>query len=211
MQLVRCRPKRRSLRLRRRTRMRSEQRFRSERPSCPGTFIRLQNFVQVLLGRLCFQGVSWLLLCTSKEVTRCPQDSGSFALASKEVTRCPQDSGSFALASKEVTRSACGRAEALLWSASNPRAGRERKTAGCASRTEQDHFRATLTRACGAASPASRTGDRQNFSVHQVFASALRTRSARGFRACDAAPPADRRTTIRRRDRRECRSAKRPG
>src|SRR5581483_8777055 len=103
-ELIRC-----PLRLRRRTCMRSERRFRSERPSCPGTFICLQNFVQVLLGRLCFQGVSWLLLCTSKEVTRCPQDSGSFALASKEVTRCPQDSGSFALASKEVTRSACGR------------------------------------------------------------------------------------------------------
>src|SRR5579885_1474148 len=133
-------------------------------------------FVQVLRGMFCFRGVSWLLLCTSKE----------------------------------VTRSACGRAEALAVE-SHPLAGRERKTAGCASRTEQDHFRATLTRACGAASPASRTGDRQNFSVHQVFASALRTRSARGFRACDAAPPADRRTTIRRRDRRECRSAKRPG
>src|SRR5579884_915602 len=27
-------------------------------------------FVQVLRGRLCFRGVSWLLLCTSKEVTR---------------------------------------------------------------------------------------------------------------------------------------------
>src|SRR5579884_1959835 len=158
MQLVRCRPKRRSLRLRRRTCMRSEQRFRSERPSCPGTFIRLQNFVQVLLGRLCFQGVSWLLLCTSKEVTRCPQDSGSFALASKEVTRCPQDSGSFALASKEVTRSACGRAEALLWSASNPRAGRERKTAGRAWRKERDHFPATPTRAFGATSPARGRG-----------------------------------------------------
>src|SRR5579885_1955159 len=26
--------------------------------------------VQVLRGRLCFRGVSWLLLCTSKEVTR---------------------------------------------------------------------------------------------------------------------------------------------
>src|SRR5579884_2798836 len=61
-----------------------------------GTFIRLQNFVQVLRGMLCFRGVSWLLLCTSKEVTRCPKDSGSFALVSKEVTR-----------------SACGRAEAL--------------------------------------------------------------------------------------------------
>src|SRR5579885_216373 len=56
-----------------------------------------RTFVQVLRGRLCFRGVSWLLLCTSKEVTRCPKDSGSFALASKEVTR-----------------SAAGRAEALL-------------------------------------------------------------------------------------------------
>src|SRR5579883_1535949 len=71
-------------------------------------------FVQVLRGRLCFGGVSWLLLCTSKEVTRWPKDSGSFALASKEVTR-----------------SACGRAEALAVE-SHPLAGRERKTAGCA-------------------------------------------------------------------------------
>src|SRR5579883_2306862 len=69
-------------------------------------------FVQVLRGMFCFRGVSWLLLCTSKE----------------------------------VTRSACGRAEALLWPASNPLAGRERKTAGRASRKEQDHGRATLTR-----------------------------------------------------------------
>src|SRR5579883_690884 len=124
MQLVRCRPKRHSLRLRPKTCMRSEQRFRSERPSCPGTFIRLQNFVQVLLGRLCFRGVSWLLLCTSKE----------------------------------VTRSAAGRAEALAFE-SHPLAGRERKTAGCAMRKERDHGRATLTRAFGAASSASGSGE----------------------------------------------------
>src|SRR5579883_1542317 len=114
MQLVRCRPKRHSLRLRPKTCMRSEQRFRSERPSCPGTFIRLQNFVQVLLGRLCFQGVSWLLLCTSKEVTRCPQDSGSFALASKEVTRSACGRAE-ALALQDKLRKHNGRAEALLW------------------------------------------------------------------------------------------------
>src|SRR5579885_2323735 len=64
-------------------------------------------FVQVLRGRLCFRGVSWLLLCTSKEVTRWPKDSGSSALVSKEVTR-----------------SACGRAEALALTAIRAPIGR---------------------------------------------------------------------------------------
>jgi hypothetical protein len=62
----------------------------------------------------CFRGVSWLLLCTSKEVTRCPQDSGSFALASKEVTRSACGRAE-ALALQDKLRKHNGRAEALLW------------------------------------------------------------------------------------------------
>jgi hypothetical protein len=64
---------------------------------------------------LCFRGVSWLLLCTSKEVTRCPKDSGSFALVSKEVTRSACGRAE-ALALK-VIKTKRGQAEALLWSA----------------------------------------------------------------------------------------------
>ena len=53
--------------------------------------------VQVLFSKLLIwiRGVSWLLLCTSKEVTRWPKDSGSFGHS--KVTRSPQVSGSFAL------------------------------------------------------------------------------------------------------------------
>jgi hypothetical protein len=71
--------------------------------------------VQVLRGMLCFRGVSWLLLCTSKEVTRCPKDSGSFALASKEVTRSA--SGRAEALALKVIKTQRGRAEARFWSA----------------------------------------------------------------------------------------------
>jgi hypothetical protein len=59
-----------------------------------GTFIRSQPLVKLLLRDILFDVVSWLLLCTSKEVTR--------------SAACRAE----ALLSK-VTRSAAGRVEAL--------------------------------------------------------------------------------------------------
>ena len=52
-----------------------------------GTFIPFQLFVQLLLGRARSGRVSWLLLCTSKEVTRAAQPHGSFVFDGRATAR----------------------------------------------------------------------------------------------------------------------------